>query len=167
MTSAGPAAPSGPPSPPASPTPSIGARRAAPLPDPTATLRDARIVLDNAGAMGSPGWARGVVLLARQALEEAVSAFWMRRAPGTERANGKARFVALRFYVDDPDLPRRAHQTWAALSDATHHHGYELAPTAVELRAWVDTVADVIQGLALAGGGTDAPTRSGTSEGGT
>jgi hypothetical protein len=88
-----------------------------------------------------------VALLARQALEDAVRAFWIRRAPGTERASGKARFVALRFYVDDPDLPRRAHQTWAALSDATHHHGYELAPTAVELRAWVVTVADLIDRL--------------------
>jgi hypothetical protein len=115
--------------------------------------------------MASPGWARGVVLLARQALEDAVTAFWIRRAPGTERASGKARFVALRFYVGDSDVPRQAHQTWATLSDATHRHGYELAPTAVEMRAWVDTVADVIERLALADGGSEPPAPAGASEG--
>lgn len=156
------------PPPPGPTAPSIGARRAAPVPDPVPTLRDARIVLDEPGALVSMGWARAVVLLARQALEDAVTAFWMHRAPGTERASGKARLVALRFYVDDPAVARHAHQTWAALSDAAHHRGYELAPTVGELRAWVDGVAEVIDALSTST--TDetqrspAPTRTTDSE---
>jgi hypothetical protein len=30
--------------------------------------------------------------------------------------------------------------TWGALSNACHHHVYELAPTAQELSLWADTV---------------------------
>ncbi len=144
MIAPGPTAPAGP------TPPSIGARRAAPVPDPGPTLRDARIVLDNPGALVSAGWACVVVVLARLALEDAVTAFWMHTAPGTELASGKARLVALRFYVDDPTVARQAHQTWAALSDAAHHRGYELAPTVAELRAWVDSVAEVVEALSPA-----------------
>jgi hypothetical protein len=126
------------------PTPAIGDSKPAPLSDPRTSLRDARVILDHPGALTSPGWVRSVVLLIRQALEDAVAAFWMRRAPGTEQASGKSRFVALRFYLDDPAVARRAHHTWAVLSDATHHHGYDLAPTAEELRTWFDTVTEIV-----------------------
>ena len=129
--------------------PEIGATRPAPPPPPPAPgpLRAARVILDRPGTIEGPGWARCVALLARQALDDAVSAFWDRRVPGMAGASGRSQLVALRFYVDDPALARHAHQTWATLSDATHHHGYELAPTAGELRAWLEAVSRIVERL--------------------
>lgn len=138
-------------------SPTIGATRPAPRPRPAVALQAARVVLDRPDALTSPGWARSVALLARQALEDAVDAVWARHAPGMSQATGKSRFVALRYYVGDPDLARRAHHVWTRLSDASHHHGYDLAPTAAELRIWVDAVADLV--TQLADGETDRPPR--------
>lgn len=121
--------------------PEIGASRPAPVPSPVPSLRAARVILDRPDALASPGWARSVALLARQALEDAVDAFWARCSPGMQQATWKSRFVALRFYVDDPALARQAHHVWVTLSNASHHHGYDLAPTAGELRTWLDTVS--------------------------
>ena len=41
------------------------------------------------------------------------------------------------------------------LSDATHYNGYDLAPTAAELRSWLDCVDQVIDGLAPSAAGVD------------
>lgn len=117
-----------------------------------APLLAAEWLLARPHARGGAGWARSVVLLARQALEDAIDEFWTRRAPGMEHASGRSRLVSLRFYIDDPTLARLAEHTWCTLSDATHHHAYDLAPTGVELRSWLDTVADIIDRL---GPGTD------------
>ena len=134
-------------------TPTTGATRPTPRSRPGDSLRAARLILDRPDALVTPGWARSVALLARQALEEAVEDFWARHAPGMRQATGRSRFVALRFYVDDPDLARHAHHVWATLSDASHHHGYDLAPTAGELRAWLDTVSDLVARLTTDTGG--------------
>ncbi len=140
-------------------TPTIGATRPAPQPRPGDSLRAARVILDRPEALASPGWARSVALLARQALEDAVDAFWARHAPGMQRATRKSRFVALRFYIDDPDLARHAHHVWATLSDAAHYHGYDLAPTAGELRTWLHTVSDLVARLTSSSGGGPQPGR--------
>ncbi len=71
------------------------------------------------------------------------------RAPGLERCNRATQFTCLPWYVE-PTAARRAHQTWAALSCACHHHAYDLAPTAVELRAWLDDVDRLVNDLAEA-----------------
>jgi hypothetical protein len=62
-----------------------------------------------------------------------------------ESCSAKCQLLALPFYVDDP-----AHQTWAALSNACHHHAYDLSPTAVELRDWLDSTQTVIDTLTQA-----------------
>jgi hypothetical protein len=136
-----------PPSGPRSQRPAIGATRAAPVPSPEPSLRAARAVLARPEALAGPGWARSVVLLTRQALEDAVTAFWARRAPGMEQAAGKSRLVALRYYVDDPALAPQAHHIWCTLSEAAHHHGYDLAPTAAELRGWLDATQTIVDRL--------------------
>lgn len=109
-----------------------------------APLLAAEWLLAQPHGRGGAGWARNVVLLARQALEDAIEEFWTRRSPGMEQATGRSRLVSLRFYVDDPTLARLAEHTWCTLSDASHYHAYDLAPTAGELRSWLDTVADIV-----------------------
>lgn len=109
-----------------------------------------RDLLAEPAALAGPAWSRAVALLARQALESALADHWARRAPGMEACNATAQLVALRFYVDDPQVAHAAHQAWCSLSEACHHHGYDLAPTAAELATWLDTVAMVVDRLARA-----------------
>jgi hypothetical protein len=42
---------------------------------------------------------------------------------------------------------RRAFLIWSRLSDATHPHPYELAPTAAELRRWHNEVTRIVARL--------------------
>jgi hypothetical protein len=128
-------------------SPTVGAPRPAPLPAPRASLEAARVVLDRPAAIRGAGWTRSVVLLTRQALEDALNQFWAQRAPGMERATGKSRLVSLRYYMSDTDVARRAHHTWSVLSDATHYRGYDLAPAATELQAWLTEVDELIPAL--------------------
>jgi hypothetical protein len=41
-----------------------------------------------------------------------------------------------------------ARESWLGLSRAAHHHAYELAPTAAELRSWHSAVSQVTAALA-------------------
>jgi hypothetical protein len=92
------------------------------------TLRDERM---------TGVWPRASALLARQALERAVSEVLAVRAPGSERVSLRARLLCLREYVPDA-LAHRTEFLWATLSRVCHHHPYELAPTAAEISGWLD-----------------------------
>jgi hypothetical protein len=140
--------------------PTIGATRPAALPSPGSSLQAAQAILDRPAAIRGPGWARSVVLLARQALEDALNLFWVQRAPGMERATGKSRLVSLRYYLSEPEISRRAHHTWSVLSDATHYRGYDLAPTAAELRGWLTEVGELVAALDRETSATPAGTGS-------
>lgn len=48
----------------------------------------------------------------------------------------------------EPELGPAAAELWSRLSSAAHHHAYELAPTADELRAWHGEATHVVEGLA-------------------
>lgn len=117
------------------------------LQGPAALLAAARTVLDQPDALPGSAWARTTALLARQALETALAAYWRRTAPGTEDAPFTAQLLCLRSYAD-ADIAAEAFQSWAALSDACHHHAYDLAPTAPELRRWLTATEPVVAGLA-------------------
>ena len=103
----------------------------------------ARRLLEDAGALPRGTWPRAVAVLARQAVEAAVAQRLAARAPGLEQCSRATQFHCLR-YVDDSADAVLAHQTWAVLSHACHHHAYDLAPTAGELRAWLDDVDRVV-----------------------
>ena len=103
-------------------------------------------MLEHPGALPRVTWPRTAALLARQALEGAVEEPRRRPRPGLEACSRATQFHCLPFYAD-PDTARHASQTWAALSRACHHHAYELAPTATELRAWLEEVDRVIASL--------------------
>jgi hypothetical protein len=90
-------------------------------------------------------WGGTGALLARQALESAVTRYWQDRpeTSGMTSCPMRSQLVCLPFYLDR-DTARRAAYTWAALSNACHYHTYELSPTAPELTGWIDNVRALI-----------------------
>jgi hypothetical protein len=55
----------------------------------------------------------------------------------------RVQLICLKSYLDDDELAARARHTWSALRRACHHHPYELAPTATELRDWLSVVDEL------------------------
>jgi hypothetical protein len=82
-------------------------------------------------------WPRTAAFLIRAALELELRAFWDCTEPGTGEASMRAQLLVLA--TNSPpgaETARDVAATWHALSRACHHHPYELAPTAAELRTW-------------------------------
>ena len=84
------------------------------------------------------GWPRMVAVLARHAIEETLRQYWALREPGMERCTWHAQLLCLPVYLSNRKLAREAAAAWTDLSRACHHHPYELAPTANELRDLLD-----------------------------
>ena len=55
----------------------------------------------------------------------------------------KTQLLCLPTYLE-PRLAREISYVWAALSNACHHHPYDLAPTAAELSGWMSAVARLV-----------------------
>ncbi len=109
---------------------------------PERLLAEARALVDR-GPVGL--WPRAAALCARRALEETLDQLWRARAPGLEHASVRAQLISLEAHVHDADLAGDVAFTYAALSDACHHHDYELTPTATELRARFAVVERLIE----------------------
>lgn len=90
-------------------------------------------------------WPRASALLACRALEATVQRLWERRALDIRGCPMRVQLICLRTYLGDADLAARTGHAWSALSRACHHHPYELAPTAAELRGWLSVVEELIQ----------------------
>ncbi len=102
-------------------------------------------IIDAADALVEPrhggrvqGWPRVAAVLGRHAIEEALRQYWSLREPGLERCSGRAQLLCLTVYLRDRDLGPETFVAWSDLSRTCHHHAYELAPTAEELRSWLD-----------------------------
>ena len=110
---------------------------------------DARRCLDTAHDMltgGSPNgwWPRACACLIRLALERGIDEYWQRTRPAVAAcASRRAKLLMLRRRRTRV-LAQRAAYAWAALSRATHHHCYELAPTAAELRHLHTEVMEIL-----------------------
>ncbi len=104
-------------------------------------------MLDEAEPSTVSAWSRASALLARQALEGSLKEFWLRQAPGVERLNMRTQLNCLRSYLADAALADDINFTWHALSRATHHHPYELDPTADELRSLVSSATRIVASL--------------------
>jgi hypothetical protein len=65
--------------------------------------------------------------------------------PGVEECSTRAQLLCLGRFLEDPEIARRAYQTWGALSRAAHFHPYELPPTREELVAWTEVVMEVVE----------------------
>ncbi len=107
-------------------------------------LKAARVLVNRSGADTKGLWPRASALLARQSLEVALKTYWSAVAPGTEQASMRAQLLCLQRYLS-PAVARQAHQSWTALSRASHHHAYELAPTREELLGWLEGVGALIE----------------------
>jgi hypothetical protein len=114
---------------------------------PAGTLAMAESLLARADAGTAGLWPRAAALLARQALEQGLDGYWLRRKMRLEACGTRQQLLCLREYLGDDALAGRAHHTWAALSQACHHHAYELAPGHGELRTWLGTVGELLKAL--------------------
>lgn len=103
-------------------------------------LQAANWIIDHRQTETRGMWPRAAALLGRQALETAVKD----RFPQLADAPGRARNICLPFLLDDADLGRQLSMSWTALSHATHHHAYDLPPTAEELKHWLQPVAQLV-----------------------
>lgn len=130
-----------------------------PLP-PATLLAEVHRLIDSVPPRSEGVWARSAALLTRQALEAAVRAKLDSYSEGLDDASFRAQMLCLQGVINDSDVARDANYLWAALSSATHHSGYELAPTVADLREWLVGVERVVEVLGrrvgVAGTGTGA-----------
>lgn len=112
---------------------------------PEELLTAARRLIDRPDAAIAGAWPRAAALLARQALERAMTALWTADPQATGLAGGKMRsqLLCLTAYLDQDTAARAAYLS-AALSRACHYHSYELAPTAAELTGWLDDATRLV-----------------------
>ena len=108
----------------------------------TDLLDRAQAVLDGDLKLPANRAARSAALLARRALEDAVSERLGALCPGLVSANTRSRLLVLRLLVDQ-DAGRRAQAAWAGLSRACHHHAFELNPSVMEVQQLINTVREV------------------------
>lgn len=104
----------------------------------------ARRLVDESTSETAGLWGRAAALLARQALEIAVADTLSKHAPELLAAPFRTQFLVLRALAEDDGLAAQAAYTWVALSQATHHQGYELPPSAESLRSWIQTVEQFV-----------------------
>src|SRR4051794_8896978 len=116
---------------------------------PESLLADADRLLREVVPQSRGRWPRVCVWLIRLALERALDDFWAAREPQIAAAPQRAQLLLLDRYAGG-DVARAATEAWAGLSRAAHHHPYELAPTAGEIRGWQATVSRVCEELAAA-----------------
>ena len=119
--------------------------------DPAAIAAAARHLIVGADRSTRYVWSRAATHLVRQALEASLDELWARRAPGVASAPMRNQLICLPFYLTDTALAQRVVWAWCASSDASHHQGFELAPTSADLLAWLDAVDGLIADVAGTG----------------
>ncbi len=118
---------------------------------PAETLAMAQRLLERKEARTVGIWSRAAALLGRQALEQGLDAYW--RAKGLKLADlgTRPQLICLQAYLADRELAARTNDAWSNLTQACHHHPYELAVTPAELKTWLTTVAETIGAAQAAG----------------
>jgi hypothetical protein len=116
---------------------------------PAELLQTARELITRPDAASAGVWPRTAAFLARQALEDAVTAHWAAdsAAQSMRRASMWSKLACLPFYLDQ-QTARQVAFAYNALSGACHYHPYELAPTAAELQSWIGDVEALVALLA-------------------
>ncbi len=105
----------------------------------TDLLALADAVLD--GKVSVPGGyaPRAAAVLARQAFEEIVDQQCLAVAPGLGQPSMRSKLIIVGALVGS-EVGERAQTAWDGLSQACHHHSYELQPTAWEVRDLIHLV---------------------------
>jgi hypothetical protein len=107
---------------------------------PAEILALAETLLERADPKTAGLWPRAAALLTRQALEQALDECWRAKSLPLDTTPTRIQLICLREYLDDQAQASDVSHAWSALSGACHHHPYEIAPTAGELRGWLETV---------------------------
>ena len=108
---------------------------------PEALLDQAAAVLEDPTAHSN----RGACWIARAALESAVDELLEDRNCSATDASMRSKLTLLQATSDpDDDLAGRAEYAWSRLSQACHHHAFELSPTASEVRQLMGIVAALV-----------------------
>ncbi len=97
----------------------------------------ARAVLDGRIAFSVAQSARMAALLARQALEDTVMGFCGQEM---SQASMRTRLAYMRVFADSRTADNAA-IAWHGLSQACHHHAYELTPSRAEIGHLIELVA--------------------------
>jgi hypothetical protein len=95
-------------------------------------------------------WPRACAWLIRLALEKSLDDFWAARLPEAKACSMRAQLLLLPWYAG-VEVATDARDAWFGLARATHHHAYELAPTAAELRTWHELVSKITKAIAANG----------------
>jgi hypothetical protein len=107
-------------------------------------LDNARAVLDGRTPVPPGQQARLAAFLGRQALEDVVDSICEKEDRSLHHpVTMRSRLTVLEI-VHGPEVARAAEVAWIGLSDACHHHAYELAPTAAEVSHLIDIVATLL-----------------------
>jgi hypothetical protein len=91
-------------------------------------------------------WPRACAWLIRLALEKSLDDYWSIRLPEAKKCSMRAQLLLLPRYAGT-EVAGDARDAWFGLARATHHHAYELAPTAAELRTWHELVSKIASTL--------------------
>src|SRR5215472_16147065 len=94
-------------------------------------------------------WPRACAWLTRLALEQALDDYWSHVLPEAVNCGVRPQLLMLPQYAG-ATVEAQAAEAWYGLARATHHHAYDLAPTAAELRRWQNVVRTVVDQLAAA-----------------
>lgn len=111
---------------------------------PIELLAAAQRLLDRPDAKTAGIWPRAAALLARQALEQGLGQYWRSKGLNLGMLATRPQLICLQAYFPDADLAGRASHTWSALSQACHHHPYELPASHSELEGWISSVASTL-----------------------
>lgn len=107
-----------------------------------ALLASARSMIDDPEPATTSVWPRGAAVLTRQGIETTLEAYWTHHVPAMRAATRSEQWLALPSYLGRTPVVPAAEYSWAVLSEACHHRGYEVGLTADELRAHVQTAED-------------------------
>ena len=83
---------------------------------------------------------RAAAFLAKQALEDTTRALCHRAGANIDRATMRSQLIVVRAFHGD-QVASTANIACIGLSNACHHHAYELTPTVDEVRHWFSLVA--------------------------
>jgi len=95
-------------------------------------------------------WPRACAWLTRLALEQALDEYWSHTLPEAVNCGVRPQLLMLPQYAVASTAAQAA-EAWYGLARATHHHAYDLAPTAAELRRWHNLVRSVVAQLRTGG----------------
>ena len=110
-------------------------------------LNAAQRLLDRPDARTAAIWPRAAALLARQALEQGLDAYWHSKGLKLADLGTRPQLICLAGYLPGPDIAGRASHAWSSLTQACHHHPYELATGHVELKALLSEVGAALTGM--------------------